>query len=112
MSGNDPEAFRDRIRQIGEMFASIADQAREMSRDRCPYRDRLDLCTARFRCRNQRPAPAGAERALACGHDGRFDYRSAWEMRPETYEMTRAKLRRIREEAAARRAAAAPEDGG
>jgi len=110
--GGDPEAYRERIRRMTELFADIADHAKDMSRNRCPYRDRHDLCTARFRCRNQRPAPAGAEPAEACGHDGGFDYRSAWETRPDTFERTRDKLRRVREEAAQRRTGGAKDDPG
>lgn len=109
MAGEDPEAIRARLRRMTELFAEIAGQAQATARDRCPYRDRHDRCTAAFRCRNQRPATAG-QGAFVCDHDGTFDYRSAWEVRPESYEATRAKLRRIREEAAARRAAARPPD--
>lgn len=97
------EAFRERIRRMTELLAGIAGHAQDSARDRCPYMNIRRLCTAEFRCRNQRPAPEGADRPFACGHAGGFDYRNAWESRPASYEETRAKLRRIREEAAARR---------
>lgn len=109
MAGADPEAIRERIRRMTELFSEIAGHAETQSRSRCPYRDRSDQCTARFRCRNQRPAPDGAGPAHACGHDGRFDYRSAWEVRPESHERTRERLRRVREEARERRAGRPPD---
>jgi len=32
-----------------------------------------------------------------CGHDGRFDYRSAWETDPAAVERARQKLKKTRE---------------
>jgi hypothetical protein len=74
----DPAAWQARLDRIGELLASIMDTATEVSTRRCPYRDRLDRCTAQFGCRNQRkPADPGEPRR--CGGDDRLDYRSAWE---------------------------------
>jgi hypothetical protein len=64
------------------------------------------LCTAQFRCRNQQVPEGGG--SLICGHDGKFDYRLAWETRPDAYDKTREKLRRIREEAERRRKSPGP----
>lgn len=56
------------------MIALAAEQATH----RCPYRDRLDRCTARFGCRNQlRPNDPGGLRV--CGGDDKLDFRAAWE---------------------------------
>lgn len=63
---------------LGEMMLTVAD----LSSQRCPYRDRLDRCTAKFGCRNQRPpaeAEAEADDRRMCGGDDKLDYRSAWE---------------------------------
>ena len=61
---------------LGEMMVTVAD----VSTRRCPYRDRLDRCTAKFGCRNQRRSAGGTEPRM-CGGDDRLDYRSAWEAR-------------------------------
>jgi hypothetical protein len=103
MDEDRAEAYRERIRRMTELFAGIAGHAEATAKDRCPYRDAADRCTALFRCRNQLADPTRAEGTL-CGHKGGFDYRSAWETRPEAWEKTRAKLRAIRAEAARRRA--------
>jgi hypothetical protein len=74
----DPEAYRERLDRISELFAAMIDHATELSKERCPYRDRLDRCTAAFGCRNQR-WPEGKEGPKICGGDHKLDYRSAWE---------------------------------
>jgi hypothetical protein len=74
----DPEAYRERLDRIGEIFGSMMETVAEVSTRRCPYKNRLDECTASFGCRNQRrPRSPGA--LLACGGDDKLDYRSAWE---------------------------------
>ena len=40
-----------------------------------------------------------------CGHDGAFDYRSAWETDPESFDKAKVKIDKIKREAAHRRAA-------
>ena len=45
---------------------------------RCPYKNRLDQCTAQFGCRNQRK-PRNPGELRVCGGDDKIDYRSAWE---------------------------------
>lgn len=99
----DKHEYRKRLDRITELFSGMVSQADEMSRHRCPYRDRHDQCTAAFRCRNQRP-PAEAGNLALCGHDGKFDYRSAWESAPSAYGRAKARIERVRDEAAKRRA--------
>ena len=99
-SGADRRAFQERLDRIAALFADIVDLAEVSSRTRCPYRNRHDLCTALFRCRNQLPA---AGDRLACGHDGTFDYRSAWEARPRAGARAKEKIAAIKDEAEARR---------
>lgn len=74
----DAAEYRLRLERIGELFASMMDRAAELSTHRCPYRNRLDRCTAQFGCRNQRRAAQPGE-LKACGGDEALDYRSAWE---------------------------------
>ena len=90
-------------------------KAEDVAQTRCPYRDKNDQCTAKFRCRHQlaadelatasekeaRGAADGAD--LMCTHDGRFDYRSAWESYPRAYDKAKAKIESIREDARRRR---------
>ena len=74
----DPEEFRKRLEQMTELFSGMVTHADELSRQRCPYKNRHNQCTANFGCRNQRRAPVKGERLL-CGGDDKLDYRSAWE---------------------------------
>jgi hypothetical protein len=102
----DKQDYQRRLDRLGEVMRGIVDHATELSRSRCPYRDREDLCTAVFSCRNQ-IAPADPAMPAACGHDGTFDYRSAWESSPTAYATAKARIGRDRAEAARRRAARA-----
>jgi len=97
----DPEAYRQRIDRLSAIFADIAGHAKEISKFRCPYRDRLDRCTGKFKCRNQQVS--SDDGFLSCVHDGRFDYRSAWETNPETYDRAKDKIRNIKKISAKRR---------
>jgi hypothetical protein len=99
----DKEAYQQRLDRITELFAAMVEKADAQSQLRCPYRDRHDRCTAMFSCRNRRPE-AGGEGRDRCGHDGHFDYRDAWESKPETKVRAKRKIERIRTEARRRRA--------
>ena len=88
--------------RISEMFSEMVTHAETVSRTRCPYRDRFDHCTAEFRCRNQKPPP-DEDTKHPCGHDGDFDYRSAWESQPLAHERAKKKVEEIRRGAARRR---------
>jgi hypothetical protein len=102
MTKIDKEAYHERLRRMTEVFSEIVGHADQVSKERCPYMNRQRLCTAAFRCRNQRRTEGGTQ--ATCGHDGTFDYRLAWESRPDSYDKVRDKLRRIRADAARRRA--------
>lgn len=104
MAKIDKEAYQARLDRITELFAGMVIKADEVSLHRCSYRDRLDQCTAAFRCRNQRPPTVAGDPAI-CGHDGRFDYRSAWESDPTTYARAKARIGRVKDQAARRRSA-------
>jgi uncharacterized 2Fe-2S/4Fe-4S cluster protein (DUF4445 family) len=77
-----------------EILAGIADHAAEQAFERCPYRNKQDECTAKFSCRNQRPAADDRVRDQ-CGHDGPFDYRAAWESKPRLYEKAKSDIAKI-----------------
>ena len=74
----DPAEYQKRLDRLTEIFSGIVTHADELSKARCPYKNRLDQCTAQFGCRNKRKAKA--EGALpACAGDDKLDYRGAWE---------------------------------
>lgn len=98
----DPDQVQQRFDRLTEIFSGIVDQAEVSSLIRCPYRDANDLCTARFKCRNQEPNDAEPE-VMTCGHDGAFDYRPAWESSPRAWDRMNQKVAEIREEASIRR---------
>ena len=98
----DKADYQRRVDAMSEIFAGIAEKATEMSRERCPYRDRHDLCTAEFRCRNQLTT---TDAGLPCGHQGGFDYRDAWESDPLLIERAKTRIARDKQRAKARRRA-------
>ena len=100
MAGVRPEEVQKRFDRLTEIFGDIVEHADAQASWRCPYRDRHDLCTAKFHCKNQTPATGdAADGDLSCSHDGRFDYRSAWESDPRTGERARRRIETIRERA-------------
>lgn len=74
----DPREYQKRLDQLSEILTAIAVQADRLSTCRCPYKNRLNQCTAQFGCRNKRQskAPAGPP---VCAGDDKLDYRKAWE---------------------------------
>ncbi len=82
MSKSEDERYDERLARLSEILADIAGHAQTVSLERCPYKSKPGLCTAKFSCRNQQPS-GDADGTLACAHDGTFDYRLAWESRPE-----------------------------
>lgn len=74
----DREAIEQRRTRLTKIFTDIIEHAGTQSLTRCPYRDRRELCTAQFGCRNQGPLDPDA-RLHECQCDGVLDYRSAWE---------------------------------
>ena len=103
MSDSNMDAFQERLDRMSAIFSDIVSHAEEQSLTRCPYRNRFDLCTALFRCRNQLPVADGDPEDLACGHDGTFDYRTAWESNPRAVQKTRERIVRIKRDAERRR---------
>ena len=99
----DEKELRERLDRIGEIFGEMVAHADTQARTRCPYRNRLDRCTAHISCRSQLATGDGGP--PACTHDGSFDYRLAWETRPDSRERAKRRIRAIRERAAARRKA-------
>ncbi len=74
----DREEYQKRLDRITEIFSQMMQRADELSTERCPYKDRLNQCTAKFGCRNQAKPPNPGE-PFQCVGDDKLDYRSAWE---------------------------------
>ena len=74
----DHGEFGRRVDRISAIFGQLAAHAEQQALSRCPYKDRWNLCTAQFGCRNQRPVDAN--RGLQdCSGDDQLNYRSAWD---------------------------------
>ncbi len=74
----DQRKYRKSIARLSEILSGMAKHADRQSTWRCPYKNRLNQCTAQFGCRNQRK-PAAAGDPLLCLSDDKLDYRKAWE---------------------------------
>ena len=74
----DPAAWQQRLDRLSDLFGSMIQTAADQTTRRCPYKNRLDQCTAHFGCRNQRK-PLNVGELKHCGGDDKLDYRSAWE---------------------------------
>ena len=74
----DPADVQASFDRLSDILVGMMDTVAELSTHRCPYRDRVDRCTASFGCRNQRIDPDGSPQRI-CGGDERLDYRSAWQ---------------------------------
>ena len=74
----DLEQYQKILNRLTELFTSMVVHADELSKSRCPYKNRLNQCTANFGCRNKRkPMKAGS--LPNCAGDDQLDYRGAWE---------------------------------
>jgi len=67
------------IKKLELIYESMALNATEISKWRCPYKDAGDNCTAKFGCRNQdRSINDGS--LFPCTGSDKLDYRNAWEV--------------------------------
>ncbi|MDP6565428.1 MAG: ASKHA domain-containing protein [Alphaproteobacteria bacterium] len=98
--------YQRRLDDIAGLFTEIVDRAQDQIRERCPYRTAEDRCSAKFGCANRRPAEVDGEAGL-CAHDGTFDFQSAWDSRPGSYDKAKRRIGEVRRQAADRRAEAA-----
>ena len=74
----DPAEVQKSRDRLTEILMGIAAHANEVSLCRCPYKNRLDQCTAQFGCRNKRKPQAPGSLPV-CAGDDKLDYRPAWE---------------------------------
>jgi hypothetical protein len=74
----DPAAVAASFERLSGILGDMMVPLEDLTSRRCPYRDRLDRCTAKFGCRNQLRV-ADSDDLRMCGGDDKLDYRSAWE---------------------------------
>jgi hypothetical protein len=74
----DAEDYQRRLDRIAELLAGMVVHADELSTMRCPYKNRLNQCTAQFGCRNKRKASVPGQLPV-CVSDDKLDYRGAWQ---------------------------------
>jgi hypothetical protein len=70
--------YQQRLDMLSEILRGIAEHAGEVSKGRCPYKNKRDECTAQFGCRNKRK-PIQLEGLPICAGDHKLNYRDAWE---------------------------------
>ena len=76
------KAFEESLAKLWDIYQDIADTATEISKSRCPYKNALDQCTARFGCRNQKVvtnSKCNKKTLPICTGSDKLDYRDAWE---------------------------------
>ena len=81
MTDIDQAEYERQLARIREIFTDIARHAEVQALTRCPYKNRLEQCTAKFGCQNKRK-PRAAGEPPACGGDDKIDYRPAWATEP------------------------------
>ena len=74
------ERYRKSLAMLAEVMEPMNDVAMAQSKFRCPYRNKDDLCTAKFGCRNQRKPKVKGLFVCALKDNDNLDYRSFWEM--------------------------------
>ena len=65
----DPVRYRESLARLQKIFAGITETVTEVSKERCPYKDASNGCTAGFGCRNQVPNESGSGREFLCAGD-------------------------------------------
>ncbi|MEE8436166.1 MAG: hypothetical protein V3S64_15375 [bacterium] len=65
----DPVRYRESLANLQKIFEGISETVTEVSKERCPYKDASNACTAGFRCRNQVPNESGSDREFLCAGD-------------------------------------------
>ena len=74
----DKSEWEKRREKLSAILSSIADHALIQSSFSCTYKNKHDLCTAKFKCRNQKIVHANQSKRFCVGDD-KIDYRNAWE---------------------------------
>ena len=73
----DAERYNASMGRLFQIYSEISENADEVMKTRCPYKDARSRCTARFECRNQFFVKDPSQKPVCAGSD-RVDYRSAW----------------------------------
>ena len=84
MSEKDSESIKKKklqnsLDKLYSIFQENSDNADEISKYRCPYKNVKSKCTANFYCHNQKYIQKDEEIPFCTGSD-KLDYRPAWEV--------------------------------
>ena len=83
MEGNDRKVnptqlkYKESLEKLAAILTPIAEHVEVLAGLRCPYKNKLNECTAKFGCRNQRKQEN--RELMVCGGDDKLDYRPFWE---------------------------------
>jgi|TARA_R110002033_G_scaffold70432_2_gene121931 hypothetical protein len=80
------ERYKKSLEMLAQIMEPMNDAAMAQSKFRCPYRNKDDLCTAKFGCRNQRKPKVKEMFGCAQKDNDNLDYRSYWEMQNDNAE--------------------------
>lgn len=80
------ERYKKSLEMLAQIMEPMNDAAMAQSKFRCPYRNKDDLCTAKFGCRNQRKPKVKEMFGCAQKDNDNLDYRSYWEMKNDNAE--------------------------
>ena len=75
----DPEAARNSIARLMDIYRNISEVADKSAKTRCPYKDARSRCSAKFGCKNQRFIEDKPNEPAVCTGSDKLDYRFAWE---------------------------------
>ena len=70
--------YKESLEKLAAILGPIAKHAEVQAGFRCPYKNKLDECTAKFGCRNQRKQDN--RKLMICVGDDKLDYRPFWEV--------------------------------
>ena len=73
------EDYQKRLDEVSKIFSQMMKDVKKHTVQRCPYKDRLGQCTAKFGCRNQKKNITTQGLPLCVGDD-KLNYRNAWEV--------------------------------
>ena len=80
MDDDIKEKYQKLLDKLAVIMNPMNDVAMAQSKFRCPYRNKDDLCTAKFGCRNQRNPKVNDLFGCNQKENDNLDYRTYWEM--------------------------------
>ena len=69
--------YKKSLEKLAAILTPIAEHVEVQAGLRCPYKNKLDECTAKLGCRNQKKQEK--HELMVCVGDDKLDYRPFWE---------------------------------